>query len=394
MRISTARSMNKLIAIEGQVQPYLWGGLDYLPALLQYDNKDRQPQAEYWLGVHPAAPAQTLDNGQPLAIRLSEHGCQLAFLLKILDVRQMLSIQVHPSKAEAEAGFARENDLGIALTAKNRNYKDTNHKPELMVALSEFWLLHGFMANAKIAERLASKAYLLPLLERLQTQGLRAAFELALDGDNPLIARINQSLLADMSQAPTLSDKTNIDFWIQRWLAQNPGVVNGLLTLYFMNLVKAEAGQALYQPAGLLHAYLEGQNVELMADSDNVLRAGLTPKHIDVKELLNVCMVKPSDPQDYIIEPEQVASGEQRFPTPFEQFELRMLNGDNKTRFTWHSSGVEIILCLSGSAELQEAEQRLSIHQGQALAVLPGAEVTLVTTSPDTQLYKAINLGA
>lgn len=386
--------MNKLIPIKGQVQPYQWGGLDFLPSLLNYDNKSRQPQAEYWLGVHPAAPAQAeLNAGKiPLSDVLTEQKCQLQFLLKILDVRQMLSIQVHPTKTEAEEGFARENELGIALSAKNRNYKDDNHKPELMVAVSEFWLLHGFRRGNDAAEQLASKPYLQPLLQKLQDSGLRAAFEFALDCDNPTIMQVNDALVADMAQRVAVEDKSQIEFWIQRWLAQNPGALNGLLTLYFMNLVRVEPGQALYQPAGLLHAYLEGQNVELMADSDNVLRAGLTPKHIDVAELLKVCMIAPSDPADYLVKPKLIENKAKRFPTPFEEFELSELHSAEAASMNWHSQGVEIVVCLAGSADIENGQQMLTVKKGDALAILPGAAIKLNFTAPGTQLYKAVNL--
>lgn len=385
--------MTKVIPIRGQVQAYQWGGFHYLPSLLQYNNDD-QPQAEYWLGVHPAAPAVAFaENAEkPLADLLAEHHCRLNFLLKILDVRDMLSIQVHPTKAQAEAGFARENQQGIALTAKNRNYKDANHKPELMVALSEFWLLHGFKEEPAIAASLANHDYLQPLLETLNTQGLRCAFELALDGENSIVASINKRLQADFADRPPLTDKHCIEFWIQRWLSKNPNVLNGLLTLFFLNLVKVDPGEALYQPSGLLHAYLEGQNVELMANSDNVLRAGLTPKHIDVPELLTICTIEPSNPQNYLIKPQILSDQERRFPTPFDEFELSELQSQDAGVVTWHARATEIIICIDGKADITSGGRVWGLDRGDALLILPGADVTLTFGEQDTQLYKAKNL--
>lgn len=386
--------MTKLIPIQGQLQTYQWGGLDYLPSLLQYTNSLRQPQAEYWLGVHPAAPAKVLGmNGETsLADTLAEHQHQLNFLLKILDVREMLSIQVHPSKRQAEAGFAYESQLGIELSAKHRNYKDANHKPELMVALSEFWLLHGFKTEAEIAANLAGYAYLHPLLKTLKECGLRAAFEFSLDGQNPLVAHINASLKADFARRPLLFDKHATEFWIQRWLCKNPDAMNGLLTLFFLNLVKVNPGEALYQPAGLLHAYLEGQNVELMANSDNVLRAGLTPKHIDVPELLEVCLIEPTAPQDYVIQPQILPNQEKRFPAPFDEFELSELHSRDTDAMHWQPQAPEILICVEGRADITCADHVQPLNRGQALLVLPGADVSALFRTRPTQIYKAKNL--
>lgn len=386
--------MNTLMPIKGRVQAYQWGGFDYLPQLLQYPNADHLPQAEYWLGVHPAAPssAQTPAGEKALAEVLDAHHCKLDFLFKILDVRQMLSIQVHPSREQAQQGFARENADGVELTAKSRNYKDSNHKPELMVALSEFWLLHGFKSEAEIAAGLASKDYLAPFLERLNHGGLRAAFELALENDNPVVEQINRQLQADFSSSAIYKDKNQIEYWVQHWLKTNPGAVHGVLTLYFLNLVKLAPGEALYQPAGLLHAYLEGQNVELMANSDNVLRAGLTPKHIDVAELLQVCDITPSSPEDFLIQPQLLPNGERRFPTPFEEFELSELHSARGDQVRWRSYTVEILICLQGEATVSHGAQQQRLVRGQTLLILPNTEVELVFTATQTQLYKAKNL--
>lgn len=384
--------MNKLIPIKGQVQAYQWGGFDYLPALLQYSNSEQLPQAEYWLGVHPAAPALAVTENKAAADILAQQHCDLGFLLKILDVREMLSIQVHPSKAQAQAGFEFENQQGLALTASNRNYKDANHKPELMVALSEFWLLHGFRSEAEIAADLAAQGYLQPLLKVLNEQGLRAAFELALDGHNPVVAQINQDLQHDFSQRRVTEDKGCIEFWIARWLNRNPGELKGLLTLFFLNLVKVNPGEALYQPSGLLHAYLEGQNVELMANSDNVLRAGLTPKHIDVAELLKVCTVEPTNPHDYLIQAQILENHEKRFPTPFEEFELSEMHSERAEMFAWRAQTVEILMCLQGEVKIVSGAEEVTLAQGEALLILPETEVRAKLKSPATQLYKAKNL--
>lgn len=387
--------MPAFAVLKGQIQPYQWGGHDFLPHLLGYSNDSKIPQAEYWLGAHPSAPAVIDTPLGPVGIEeyCEKNQLSLQFLFKILDVRNMLSVQVHPTRQQAQIGFARENAAGIAITANNRNYKDANHKPELMVALSEFWLLHGFRTERDILGHLSAKPYLAPLSGCLIEHGLSAAFAMALAHQDAITARLHQDLLNDFNQRPQLTDKTQPDFWVQRWLNQNPGVTNGLLTLYFLNLVKVNVGEAVYQPAGLLHAYLEGQNVELMANSDNVLRAGLTPKHMDVAELLNICLLQPSQPSNYIARPLLGESGETRFLTPFEEFELAELRAAQQREFLWQTNAPEILFCSQGSATLSADDGHIrQLNRGDSILLLPNHKISLTFSSGSGQAFKARNL--
>ncbi len=384
------------IRIQGQVQAYQWGGKTFLPQLLGYRNERELPQAEYWLGTHPNARAVSLDDKTPLDELLAAHGAApLQFLLKILDVQDMLSIQAHPNKQQAREGFAREDALGIALDAKKRNYKDASDKPELMVALSEFWLLHGFRNMPAIAELLANHPCLDGLRTILQQDGLVAAFSCALDFTSADTQTMQHALAQSLLNHIGGFAKYTPEFWIQRWLEKNPQVENGILTLFFLNLLKLEPGMAVYQPAGLLHAYLEGQNVELMANSDNVLRAGLTPKHIDVEELLRTCWIAPSRVEDFIIAPQTLANSEIRYVTPFDEFELAEITGTEGTLVSWQVEAPEILFCYHGSATLQTgAQSALPIAQGDSVLLLPGLQlqVCLQTNSANARFFKARNL--
>jgi mannose-6-phosphate isomerase len=389
----TDASMNPLMKLQGQIQAYAWGGTEFLPQLLGH-TATNQPQAEYWLGAHPSAPATVLDDAgaHPLDQFLRErHLSQLQFLLKILDVRDMLSIQVHPTQEQALAGYARENDQRIPLSDPRRNYKDTNAKPELMVALSEFWLLHGFRRESQIMVELARQPVLQPLMARLRDGGMAEAFAFALEADDPQVQSMQQNLAADLLATPEALDKTTIGYWLQRWLRSHPQTLNGLLTPYFLNLVQLQPGEAIYQPAGLLHAYLEGQNVELMANSDNVLRAGLTPKHIDGPELLRICDISPSRPAEYRIRPIYTRAGELRFVTPFTDFELSEISSDRSPSLTWRSASLEILFCHSGAAHLESPGGGLALKRGESCLVLPDTEIRLNFQSPGTRLYKARN---
>lgn len=382
---------SKLVEVHGRIQPYQWGGYNYIPDLLSLPADPTRPAAEYWLGAHPSAPS-TLAGGEALGTYLErQRAGQLEFLFKVLDVRDMLSIQVHPTLEQAQAGFARENAAGVALDAKHRNYKDECDKPELMVALCEFWLLHGFQSVDLTLAALAKKPFLAPLQTRLAQEGLAAAFDFALAHDHPEVVSMHAQL-ADFSLGQTPTDKADIDFWVHRWLSANPQTPNGILTLYFFNLVRLQPGQAIYQPPGLPHAYLEGQNIELMANSDNVLRAGLTPKHIDVPELMNICRFEPSEPAEYIIAANLDETGQRRFPTPFEAFELSEIDRHEAASLHWSTSTPELLFCLRGEAVVGDG-QSLSkrLVKGQALLVLPGLECHLQTRPGHTTLYRARN---
>jgi mannose-6-phosphate isomerase len=300
----------------GKVQNYAWGGHRFIPDLVGFEPEPGLKYAEYWLGAHDKAPSEiVLDDrtkvplndvvsGQPeriLGQEVARRYGRLPFLYKILDVREMLSIQVHPTKAEAEAGFARENDLGIPLDSPVRNYKDNNHKPEIMVALSDFWLLHGFLQKRKI----------LNVLDRVpEFHGLRVFFEK--DGYRGLYKQIMEMPVAavDALLEPLVTrvyqrykneelDKSSADYWTARVVDGNQGehYDRGIFSIYFFNLVHLKEGQAIFQDAGIPHAYLEGQNVELMANSDNVLRGGLTQKHVDVVELLRLTRFEGVSPK-------------------------------------------------------------------------------------------------
>lgn len=383
------------VKIEGQVQAYQWGGREFIPALLGYTNSDAQPQAEYWLGAHPSAPSHTKQNGTPIDQLLTSRGAPpLQFLLKILDVNDMLSIQAHPNKTQAQDGFARENAMGIALDAKNRNYKDACDKPELMVALSEFWLLHGFREPTEIATLLAAHDCLAPLRNAVMHQSLASAFAFALDFASAEVKAMQHALACELRLRQVLFAKDEPQYWIRHWLENNPQVENGILTLFFLNLMKLEPGMAVYQPAGLLHAYLEGQNVELMANSDNVLRAGLTPKHIDVAELLRTCTIAPSHVQDFVINPQKHASGERRFVTPFTEFELAEVSSQPGETITWTVESPQIMFCYAGSGAVRTHSNDLQqeIKQGESLLLLPGDDVSVRAGDKGVRCFKARNL--
>lgn len=317
--------MSVFTPLRGVPQHYDWGGYGFIPQLFGLATPAGTPCAEYWLGVHPKGMATLVDAPQTLAGHLSASGASLPFLLKVLDVRASLSIQVHPDKARAAAGFAAENARGLAVDAGTRNYRDDNHKPEVMVALTPCVLLYGFSAVTEIIRRCQPFPSLAGLVDALQQQPLETVYRQVLMADITTRTRWLAPLLAELLprwRSGQLHGEEHA-FWLARAAAENGGEAcrdPGLLALLMMNLVHVAPGEAIFQPARLPHAYLHGCNVELMANSDNVLRGGLTRKHVDVAELLEVVEVAPVLPAP--VAQQVVQAGVVHYVLPTDEFHL------------------------------------------------------------------------
>lgn len=398
--------MDLIAQLKGTVKHYDWGGFSFIPSLLNTTNDAKIPFAEYWLGVHPQADCTVrLSNGETRLLRDYFTTCSptalgdyvarrfetLPYLLKALDVKDMLSIQVHPSKANAVIDFLEENKMGISLDSPKRNYKDDNHKPELMVAMGDFWLLHGFKPEEELRRTLKSVpelASLLPVFEQSGYTGLyKTVMELPQEKVNaqlkPLLDRI-----IPLYNAGKLN-KSQADYWAAKGSLtfSQPGKTDrGIFSVYLFNLVELHRGEAIFQDAGVPHAYLEGQNIEIMASSDNVLRGGLTNKHIDVPQLLKHVKCEATNPRVFKGEK---AGTEHIYKTPAPDFELCsfMLHPGDAVSFIPHTA--EILLLVDGKTEVANKESKIILEKGQPSAiVLPGNEVRLMATEP-SWVFKA-----
>jgi mannose-6-phosphate isomerase len=383
--------------LKGKVQHYSWGGYEYIPQFLSLKITENKPYAEYWLGAHPNRPSIILADGkeQPLNEFIHLHKealgaaqkyfSSLPFLLKILDVRQMLSIQVHPGKASAEIGFHKENELGIPLTASYRNYKDDNHKPEMMIALSDFWLLHGFKPADKLLETLSAIPNFSFLVEEFQLKGYKALYEKVMlmdQGDvNEILRPVISKILPLYKNGELL--KSQESFWAARAaesFCKDGNYDRGIFSIYFFNLVHLKKGEGIYQGAQLPHAYLEGQNVELMANSDNVLRAGLTDKHIDVAELLKHVSFEETIPD--ILGSYADVKEITDFITPAKEFELHQyLLNDSTIKLTSHSA--EIILVLEEEAIITTSNESYRVKKGEAIFIIADTSYSLSAKSAE-----------
>lgn len=301
--------------LRNTIKKYPWGSEVFLPALLGMENPSHKPWAELWIGTHPLGESlvetdigviglKDLISSNPVAVLGKDASFKfskdLPFLLKVLSARSPLSIQAHPDKDQAETGYLRENGAGISLEAPNRNYKDKNWKPELLCALTPFLALCGFRTPREIISFLTR--FNSPLTERI--------IEL-LSSENPLKNAYNyllslggeeKSKLLEVLIRGSEKPETEEDEWVARLLKEYPKDPL-VLSPYIMNLITLKPGQAIFLPPGVPHAYLHGSGVEIMANSDNVLRGGLTAKHIDKSELLSVLKFEPVTPEILVGKP-------------------------------------------------------------------------------------------
>lgn len=359
-----------IVKLQNQARDYAWGSKNLISDYFAIAATGR-PMAEIWFGTHLGSPTRLADNH---SISLREHiGKDLSFLLKILAADAPLSLQAHPNLQQAQAGFKRENIAGVAIDSPIRNYKDSNHKPEMIIALTEFEALCGFRNEAQIRNLLldmveaneASATFVAIAqgwLDAFNARGLAALVaailqpevdgtSIALDGFNAELAR-----LADFSARFELAARLN------ELHPGDPGVVLALL----LNHVHLEPGQALFLPAGNVHAYLGGLGVEIMATSDNVLRGGLTTKHVDVAELLAVLNFESGAVP--FVEPVEIARGLREYPTPATDFRLYQatVSGGNLLAEIALPAAA-IVLCTSGTLELNNSKaESVQLHRGEA----------------------------
>jgi mannose-6-phosphate isomerase len=331
--------------IRGIVQHYAWGDITALPRLLGQE-ADGTPWAEWWLGTHPGGPAQ-LDGGTPLA----DVSGDLPYLLKVLAAREALSLQTHPDTATAQAGYAREQAAGIAVDDPRRVYRDPFAKPELLCALSPFDALCGFRPVDD------SEA----LLHELGAHEMAAA--LRQDGLQATVAALYRGTLAARPVIEACAHHPSPEAELVRVLDElYPGEASVAVTL-LLNRVRLQPGEAIYLGPGNLHAYLYGVGVEIMGSSDNVVRGGLTVKHVDVEELLRVLHYEPlTQPVVHAVEE---LPGRWRYPTPLAPFELWRFDVAGSLPHT--ATGRELVLCIYGDTG--------PLHHGEAAYLAPGESV-------------------
>ncbi|WP_424463377.1 mannose-6-phosphate isomerase, class I [Pseudoclavibacter helvolus] len=407
------------LPLKNAPRDYAWGAPGSISQLLGTSGActlddadwDGVPQAELWLGTHPGAPSRIVDPEsvggaatldawiaqEPVAalgryaMGLREgDGPGLPYLLKVLSAAAPLSLQVHPTLADARRGFERENAAGVPLDAPERNYKDPLHKPEMLLALSDTMdALAGFRDFAEVAELVADfearaagdpalaateRAALADFAARVASlstsDSLRELVTALLEGGEvveQLVAAVSRVALAGDeagAQGERFARERSIIATLARMYPGDPGVALALL----LNHITIRRGEAIFLPAGNMHAYVRGLGIEIMAASDNVLRGGLTPKHIDIPELLARLDFAPVPPP--YIAATRIQDGVEEYRPEIPDFRLvRVVPGHEETARTIHLDGPTILLCLDGEARLEGAKSASTISAGQSFFV-------------------------
>ena len=383
--------------LTGQVQHYAWGGKNYIASLIGLNSAKDQSCAEWWLGAHPSAPSEieNVTGKQSLIEFLSQNptalgqasrqqfGDELPYLLKILDVEKPLSIQLHPTKAQAEKGFEAENAKGVSLTDSTRTYKDRNHKPEMMIALSDFWLLHGFKTKSQILATLNARPSLQPLAKKLSTQSLAEFYADVMLADQSTLANWLLPIIEANQQLYKNGELTldNPDYWLlytMEAMAILPEKLDaGLVCFYLFNIVHLKEGEGIFQEAGIPHAYLRGQNVELMACSDNVIRGGLTPKYVDIVELLKIVDCREITPQ--IISAASQNQSEFTYKTPVKDFALAQIRIEPQQHTELNLQSAGILLVMQGELKIQEKSTVLTLKQGESAFITADSNLEIMS---------------
>ncbi|MGJ9403238.1 mannose-6-phosphate isomerase, class I [Arthrobacter sp. KK5.5] len=394
--------------LENSIRDYPWGSTTMLPGLLG-TVPDGRPQAELWIGAHPDSPSVVrlpdgsgvpldalvaADPGGTLGAAAAQRFGGLPFLTKLLAADEPLSLQVHPTLERARLGFAAEDAAGVPRGAAHRNYRDDNHKPEMIYALTPFTALSGFRDPGESAALFRSLATAIGsgsaagtaalsatgAAERtaalLYGGDLRAAFTHLLDAGPDVVALVGQAAAA-VSANPALGDDAG--------LAELPSLAEhhpgdpGVLVSLMLNHVTLDPGQAVYLPAGNVHAYLRGLGVEVMASSDNVLRGGLTGKHVDLPELL--ATVDFSHLPAPFLEPETTGLGQEVYRPPFEEFQLQRIHlpgggpdaaggaGMAGTDIPLVQNGPVVVLCVAGELLLDTPKGDERVGRGESFFV-------------------------
>ena len=304
-----------LSRISGATKGYDWGSRDLIPNYFGLEPSG-EPLAEIWFGTHPLGESQLIQSEQSL----SEHiGSRLSFLVKILSAERALSIQVHPNSVQAKEGFDLEQAQGIPVDDPKRNYKDSSHKPEALVALTQFRALCGFRPKAELMQIFSEFGKTEAEFESLAQQ-LVAGAELSeifktLISNKELAQRVLKTVASEQAD-PLAASARDL---MERLLTQFPDDT-GALVATMLNEVALEPGEAIYLPAGNIHAYLSGLGIEVMAASDNVLRSGLTSKHVDVPEVLKLAdFSELAEPK---VKPKKLAEGLLEYPLECKEFRI------------------------------------------------------------------------
>lgn len=399
-----ANLSRRIYSITGKIfsSPYDWGGTKLIPQTLGFEPEPGVPYAEYWIGAHKRAPSpvETPEGMKTLEELIKEHPeeilgrevaqeyGELPFLFKLAEARKMLSVQVHPNKQQAKEGFKEEEKTGIPATDLKRTFKDPNSKTEMPIALSDYYILHGLLAEDEMRKLLSDTKEFSPLLPYFENNDYKRLYKHILlemsdqevsDMLNPLFARIMPLFETGELQ------KTSHDYWAAKALKDfemNSGVYDrGIFSIYFLHIVHLHPGQAIFQKAGVLHAFLEGQYIEIMQNSDNIARAGMTNKPIDIDGLMKFMIFEAQAPQ--LLDGNKV-DNEVFYEVPADEFLVSRISPQKDKPHKQTSHSVEILMGLEGNAVIKENNVELPLGKGKSVVVFAGATYEIHGSENDT----------
>ncbi|MBD2786262.1 mannose-6-phosphate isomerase [Xenorhabdus sp. DI] len=368
-----------MLKMTNNIQHYDWGSKTALTDIYGIENPDNQPMAELWMGAHPKCSSLVTDpqTGETTALntlidqepekylgkKVAQQFQRLPFLFKVLCAAQPLSIQVHPDKTSAELGFAKENVQGVPLDSAKRNYKDDNHKPELVYALTPFKAMNAFRPLSEIAQLLdyvsAAHPDIQTFLQHPTEQNLSFLFSqlLNMQGEQKHRAlAVLKSALNSHQGEPWDTIKKMTSFYPDD---------NGLFTPLLLNVVELEPGQAMFLYARTPHAYLDGVALEVMANSDNVLRAGLTSKHIDIPELMANLDFMPKAADTLLTVPKQEKDA-LNYPVPVNDFSFSVY-AVSEQPISLENDSASVLFCVEGQAVISTDKQQLRLRSGESI---------------------------
>jgi mannose-6-phosphate isomerase len=384
--------IDRPLLLKNFILPYEWGSVTQIPEFLGFDENPGQPKAELWMGAHPKAPSHVYFENQWLPLDqlitlyptelLGEHPASefknaLPFLFKVLAIESPLSIQVHPNAEQAKKGFQKENAPENNISSEQRTYLDDQAKPEIICAYTDLSVLAGFRSPEEICRRLIDldasglNDHLLESNDIIDKpeNWLKRFFETLMTAD---VDKKTVIISSAKNAAKKRLDHDPVYQWVNALANRFPEDVC-ILAPVFLNLIDLKPGEALFLDAGRLHCYLQGMGIELMSNSDNCVRCGLTSKKIDTDELLEI--VSYETPQIMMVEANAISSAEQLYNAASENFVLSKLT--ISTSHPYKSSpehSLEILLCTEGSGEIHTARSgyRMRIRKGQSI-LIPGS---------------------
>ncbi len=392
----------KIYPIVGKIfsSPYDWGGTKLIPDTLGFTPEPGVPYAEYWIGAHKRAPSLVESTGRTLEDMIKDDperilgtevakkfNQELPYLFKLSDSIKMLSVQVHPNKEQAIEGFAEEEKTGIPATELRRTFKDPNSKTEMALAIGDFWMLFGLRPQKEIVEVLQGIKEFNPLIQVFGDGDYKKLYKHVLidmtdqevnDMISPLVKKIIPQFEAG------ILPKTSHDYWtakaVKDFDMREGAYDRGIYSMYFLNLVHLYPDQALFEAAGVLHAFLEGQIIELLQNSDNIARAGMTNKNIDIDGLMKFMIFEHQPP--HVLDGRRVGI-ELFYDVPADEYLVSKITPQNSEPYKQTSYSAEILMGLEGKATITANGQELELGKGKSVIIIANTEYEIKGTKND-----------